>query len=246
MLELNNISFKVEENGENRTIIDDLSISFEEGGFYVITGPNGGGKSTLAKLIMGISELSEGQILFDGEDITDKNITERANMGIGYAFQQPPRIKGMTVEDLLKIAHKGDLPEEECCQYLADVGLCPKEYLSREVDNSLSGGEMKRIEIATILARDLKIAIFDEPEAGIDLWSFAKLNETFQKMHKEKNHTIIIISHQERILELADKIIVLENGKIKTMGTKEEVLPSILNQVNGTVCAIQGKELFNE
>ena len=246
MLELKNVSFEVEENGSKRTIIDDLSISFKEGGFYVITGPNGGGKSTLAKLIMGITESTKGKILLNGEDITEKNITERAKLGIGYAFQQPPRIKGMTVKDLLTISHKGDLPNEKCCAYLSNVGLCSKEYLNREVDNSLSGGEMKRIEIATLLARDLKLAIFDEPEAGIDLWSFAKLNETFQKMHKEKNHTIIIISHQERILELADEIIVLEDGKVKTRGNKEKVLPDILNQVNGKVCSVNGKELFNE
>ena len=151
----------------------------------------------------------------------------------------------MTVEDLLKLAHGGELPKEDCCQYLAAVGLCSKEYLTREVDNSLSGGEMKRIEIATLFARDLKVSIFDEPEAGIDLWSFGKLNESFQKMHEEKDQTIIIISHQERILELADQIIVLEDGKIKTSGSKDEILPEILNQVNGTVCEIQGKAVYN-
>lgn len=246
MLELKNVFFNViDENGEERNIIDDLSINFEKGKLYVITGPNGGGKSSLAKVIMGIAEASKGQIFLDGEDITKKTITERAKMGIGYAFQQPPRIKGMTVEDLLKLAHGGDLPKEDCCQYLAAVGLCSKEYLTREVDNSLSGGEMKRIEIATLFARDLKVSIFDEPEAGIDLWSFGKLNESFQKMHEEKDQTIIIISHQERILELADQIIVLEDGKIKASGTKDEILPEILSQVNGTVCEIQGKAVYN-
>lgn len=209
MLEIKNLSFNVESNNEELGIINDVSLSFERGKLIVITGPNGGGKSTIAKLIMGIEKATSGQIILDGEDITNLSITERAKKGIGYAFQQPPRIKGMTVENLLTLAHGKPLSTDVCCQYLTDVGLCSKDYLNREVDNSLSGGEMKRIEIATLFARDLKVSIFDEPEAGIDLWSFGKLNESFKKIHEESNQTIIIISHQERILELADEIIVL-------------------------------------
>ncbi|HBF9965062.1 TPA: ATP-binding cassette domain-containing protein, partial [Clostridioides difficile] len=221
MLEIKNLSFNVESNNEELGIINDVSLSFERGKLIVITGPNGGGKSTIAKLIMGIEKATSGQIILDGEDITNLSITERAKKGIGYAFQQPPRIKGMTVENLLTLAHGKPLSTDVCCQYLTDVGLCSKDYLNREVDNSLSGGEMKRIEIATLFARDLKVSIFDEPEAGIDLWSFGKLNESFKKIHEESNQTIIIISHQERILELADEIIVLQDGSVKSHGTKE-------------------------
>ncbi|HBF9817758.1 TPA: ATP-binding cassette domain-containing protein, partial [Clostridioides difficile] len=220
MLEIKNLSFNVESNSEELGIINDVSLSFEKGKLIVITGPNGGGKSTIAKLIMGIEKATSGQIILDGEDITNLSITERAKKGIGYAFQQPPRIKGMTVENLLTLAHGKPLSTDVCCQYLTDVGLCSKDYLNREVDNSLSGGEMKRIEIATLFARDLKVSIFDEPEAGIDLWSFGKLNESFKKIHEESDQTIIIISHQERILELADEIIVLQDGSVKSHGTK--------------------------
>ncbi|HBN6134798.1 TPA: ATP-binding cassette domain-containing protein, partial [Clostridioides difficile] len=219
MLEIKNLSFNVESNSEELGIINDVSLSFEKGKLIVITGPNGGGKSTIAKLIMGIEKATSGQIILDGEDITNLSITERAKKGIGYAFQQPPRIKGMTVENLLTLAHGKPLSTDVCCQYLTDVGLCSKDYLNREVDNSLSGGEMKRIEIATLFARDLKVSIFDEPEAGIDLWSFGKLNESFKKIHEESDQTIIIISHQERILELADEIIVLQDGSVKSHGT---------------------------
>lgn len=230
MLEIKNLSFNVESNNEELGIINDVSLSFERGKLIVITGPNGGGKSTIAKLIMGIEKATSGQIILDGEDITNLSITERAKKGIGYAFQQPPRIKGMTVENLLTLAHGKPLSTDVCCQYLTDVGLCSKDYLNREVDNSLSGGEMKRIEIATLFARDLKVSIFDEPEAGIDLWSFGKLNESFKKIHEESNQTIIIISHQERILELADEIIVLQDGSVKSHGTKEAILPEIMCQ----------------
>ncbi|MGX9758248.1 ATP-binding cassette domain-containing protein [Clostridioides difficile] len=232
MLEIKNLSFNVESNNEELGIINDVSLSFEKGKLIVITGPNGGGKSTIAKLIMGIEKATSGQILLDGEDITNISITERAKKGIGYAFQQPPRIKGMTVENLLTLAHGKPLSTDVCCQYLTDVGLCSKDYLNREVDNSLSGGEMKRIEIATLFARDLKVSIFDEPEAGIDLWSFGKLNESFKKIHGESDQTIIIISHQERILELADEIIVLQDGSVKSHGTKDAILPEIMCQVN--------------
>lgn len=233
MLEIKNLSFNVESNNEELGIINDVSLSFERGKLIVITGPNGGGKSTIAKLIMGIEKATSGQIILDGEDITNLSITERAKKGIGYAFQQPPRIKGMTVENLLTLAHGKPLSTDVCCQYLTDVGLCSKDYLNREVDNSLSGGEMKRIEIATLFARDLKVSIFDEPEAGIDLWSFGKLNESFKKIHEESNQTIIIISHQERILELADEIIVLQDGSVKSHGTKEAILPEIMCHLKG-------------
>ncbi len=198
--------------------------------FTVITGPNGGGKSTLAKIIMGIEKPTSGQILFDGEDITELSVDERAKRKIGYAFQQPPRFKGMSVRHLLSLAHGKDLDEDVCCSYLSDVGLCSKDYLDRDVDASLSGGEVKRIEIATILARDLKLSIFDEPEAGIDLWSFAKLVETFQHLQAQSKQSIILISHQERIMQLADEIIIIENGRMKTRGTREAILPSLMNE----------------
>lgn len=226
MLELCNVSFEV----DGKKILNNISLTIENNRFTVITGPNGGGKSTLAKLIMGIEKPTEGTILFDGEDITDMSIDERAKRKIGYAFQQPPRFKGMSVRKLLSLAHGEDLDEEICCSYLTDVGLCSKDYLNRDVDASLSGGEVKRIEIASILARDLKLSIFDEPEAGIDLWSFAKLVETFQKLQKESLQSIILISHQERILQLADEIIIIENGTIKTKGDRDEILPTLMSE----------------
>lgn len=226
MLELRNVSFEV----DGKKILNNISLTMEDNRFTVITGPNGGGKSTLAKLIMGIEKPTEGEILFDGEDITAMSIDERAKRKIGYAFQQPPRFKGMSVRKLLSLAHGKDLDEEICCSYLTDVGLCSKDYLNRDVDASLSGGEVKRIEIASILARDLKLSIFDEPEAGIDLWSFAKLVETFQKLQRESRQSIILISHQERIMQLADEIIIIENGRMKTRGTREAILPSLMNE----------------
>ena len=210
MLELCNVSFEV----DGKKILNNISLTIEDNRFTVITGPNGGGKSTLAKLIMGIEQPTDGTILFDGEDITAMSIDERAKRKIGYAFQQPPRFKGMSVRKLLSLAHGKDLDEEVCCSYLTDVGLCSKDYLNRDVDASLSGGEVKRIEIASILARDLKLSIFDEPEAGIDLWSFANLVETFQQLQKESRQSIILISHQERIMQLADEIVIIENGQI--------------------------------
>lgn len=226
MLELRNVSFEV----DGKKILNNISLTIENNRFTVITGPNGGGKSTLAKLIMGIEKPTEGTILFDGEDITNMSIDERAKRKIGYAFQQPPRFKGMSVRKLLSLAHGEDLDEEICCSYLTDVGLCSKDYLNRDVDASLSGGEVKRIEIASILARDLKLSIFDEPEAGIDLWSFAKLVETFQKLQKESLQSIILISHQERIMQLADEIIIIENGTIKTKGDRDEILPTLMSE----------------
>ena len=226
MLELRNVSFEV----DGKKILNNISLTMEDNRFTVITGPNGGGKSTLAKLIMWIEKPTEGEILFDGEDITAMSIDERAKRKIGYAFQQPPRFKGMSVRKLLSLAHGKDLDEEICCSYLTDVGLCSKDYLNRDVDASLSGGEVKRIEIASILARDLKLSIFDEPEAGIDLWSFAKLVETFQKLQRESRQSIILISHQERIMQLADEIIIIENGAIKTKGKRDDILPSLMSE----------------
>ena len=226
MLELRNVSFEV----DGKKILNNISLTMEDNRFTVITGPNGGGKSTLAKLIMGIEKPTEGEILFDGEDITAMSIDEGAKRKIGYAFQQPPRFKGMSVRKLLSLAHGKDLDEEICCSYLTDVGLCSKDYLNRDVDASLSGGEVKRIEIASILARDLKLSIFDEPEAGIDLWSFAKLVETFQKLQRESRQSIILISHQERIMQLADEIIIIENGAIKTKGKRDDILPSLMSE----------------
>ncbi len=230
MLELRNVSLSVEGDRGELEIIDDVCLTLEDGKFMVITGPNGGGKSTLAKIIMGIEKPTAGQIIFDGQDITDFNISERAKLGIGYAFQQPPRFKGLTVKKLLSLAHGDDLPQGVCCDYLTNVGLCSKEYLNREVDSSLSGGEVKRIEIATLMARDLGLAIFDEPEAGIDLWSFTMLVNSFKKMSENMHKSVIIISHQERIMNLADTIVVIAQGKIRTQGSKEEVFPNLLNE----------------
>lgn len=239
MLELRNISFRVGENDSQTEIIDDISLKLEDKKTLVITGPNGGGKSTLARLIMGIEKPTSGQILLDGEDITNLSVTERAKRGIGYAFQQPPRFKGLTVRRLLSLAHGSELPEDECCAYLTNVGLCSKDYLNREVDASLSGGEVKRIEIATIMARDLKLAIYDEPEAGIDLWSFTMLVDSFRAMKKVRSESVVLISHQERIMQLADDIAVVAGGKIKTIGPREEVFPNLMGQF-GSACEFRG------
>lgn len=225
MLELKNVSWSVEDEHGTNDIINDISLTLDENKLYVVTGPNGGGKSTLAKLIMGILQPTSGRILFNGTDITDMSISERANLQIGYAFQTPPVFKGITVHELLKIAARKD--NINAMQLLYDVGLCAGEYINREMDSGLSGGELKRIEIASILARELKLALFDEPEAGIDLWSFQRLAETFGKMHNDSDMTLLIISHQERIMELADEIIVIENGKIKDITNKEAFLQSI-------------------
>ena len=226
MLELKNLSFKVDDGAE---ILHDLNLKLSSGKFIVITGPNGSGKSTLAKLIAGIETPSDGKIIFDGTDITGRSITDRARMGIGFAFQQPVKFKGLGVIDLIRIAAGRRLSTHAACDYLSEVGLCAKDYIDREVNNSLSGGELKRIEIATILARKTKLSIFDEPEAGIDLWSFQNLIKIFEKMRREiKNSTIIIISHQERLLAIADEIIVLDAGRVKHHGAGSEILPKII------------------
>lgn len=228
MLELRNVSYEVGDNHENKEILKDISVKIEEH-FVAITGPNGGGKSTLAKIIAGIVKPTSGQILLDGEDITNLDITERAKKGISYAFQQPVHFKGLTVKDLITIAAGKEMSVTDICNILSEVGLCAREYIDREINGSLSGGELKRIEIAMITARGTKLSIFDEPEAGIDLWSFNSLIKVFEKMRDEINGTILIISHQERILDIADKIIVIADGKVKKTGTKEEVLPELLH-----------------
>ncbi len=224
MLTLSHLNFQA----EGKTIITDLSAEFAPGCFTVITGPNGGGKSTLVRLIMGIEKPTSGSIFWKGIDITKLPVHERARLKIGYAFQQPPRFKGMSVRQLLSLAHGSELSHDECCEYLSAVGLCANDYLDRDVDASLSGGEVKRIEIATLLARDLELAIFDEPEAGIDLWSFTKLVETFQQLHDERETGILLISHQERIMKMADELVVLENGSIVKQGQRDVILPSLL------------------
>ena len=230
MLELRNVSFGVEEGSGEKEIIRDISFEIPQNKMVVITGPNGGGKSTLAKLIAGIERPSSGKIFFNGEDITDKTITERANMGIGFAFQQPVKFKGIQVLDLLRLASGNRrMPVGDACEYLSAVGLCARDYIGREVNASLSGGELKRIEIATVLAKSSALSIFDEPEAGIDLWSFQNLIQVFEKMRGHiENSSIMIISHQERILNIADEILVLRDGMLVRKGTKEDVLPELI------------------
>lgn len=234
MLELKNISFSAEDENGTKEIIKDVSFTVDER-FAAITGPNGGGKSTLARLIAGIVKPTSGRIILDGEDITDLSITERSKRGISFAFQQPVRFKGITVRDLITLAAGKELTISQACDYLSEVGLCARDYINREVNSSLSGGELKRIEIATVLARGTKLTVFDEPEAGIDLWSFNNLIRVFENMYKNINGSIIIISHQERILNIADKIIVIADGKVKNIGTKDEVLPDIL--AGSAVCS---------
>ena len=240
MLTLENVSFDVEDANGVKGIIKDLSLTIDEGKFVVVTGPNGGGKSTLAKLIAGIEKPTSGRIYFNGQDITDMSVTDRANLGISYAFQQPVRFKGLQVLDLLRLAAKTRLSAADACQYLSEVGLCAKDYINREVNASLSGGELKRIEIATVLARSSRLSVFDEPEAGIDLWSFQNLIQVFERMQENTKGSILIISHQERILNIADEIVVIADGQITRQGKKEEVLPGIL----GTSSAIDACSKF--
>lgn len=231
MLELRNICYEVSDENENKEILKNINLTIDEH-FVAITGPNGGGKSTLAKMIAGIIRPTGGQILLDGEDITGLNITERALKGISFAFQQPVHFKGLTVKDLISIAAGKPMNVNDICNILSEVGLCARNYIDREINNSLSGGELKRIEIAMILARGTKLSIFDEPEAGIDLWSFNSLIRVFEKMRDEIHGTILIISHQEKILEIADKIIVIAAGEIEKAGSREEILPSLLYTSN--------------
>ena len=235
MLELKHITYTVSTPEGEQTILNDISIDIPDRKLIVFTGPNGGGKTTLAKVIMGLVTPTGGQILFNGQDITHLGITERAKLGSSYGFQQPPRFKGITVFDLISIASGKKLSTNEACTYLSEVGLCARDYVNREVNASLSGGELKRIEIATMLARGTKMSIFDEPEAGIDLWSFQNLISVFEKMHEAIHGSILIISHQERILETADKIVVLVDGEIRAIGSKDEIMPVLMQA--SSVCS---------
>lgn len=230
MLELQHISFSAEDEngGKGKEILKDVSLKLEPG-FTAVTGPNGGGKSTLAKVIMGIYRPQEGKILLNGEDITELSVTERAKRGISFAFQQPVRFKGLTVNDLIRLSAGRDISVSDACDYLSQVGLCARDYINREVNTSLSGGELKRIEIAGVMARGTDVTIFDEPEAGIDLWSFGNLISVFERMREALGGTIIIISHQERILNIADRVAVIANGRVQQYGAREEILPELLN-----------------
>ncbi len=232
MLELKDICFA----RDGKQILDNINLKIDDKKFVVITGPNGGGKSTIAKIIMGIEQPDSGKIIFNGEDITNKSISERANMGIGFAFQQPVRFKGITVGDLMDLSVGRETNFVEKCDILSSVGLCSKDYLKREINGSLSGGELKRIEIATVVARGTSLSMFDEPEAGIDLWSFNNLIEVFENMSKTVQGSIVIISHQERILNIADEVILIEKGKVKEVGKKDEILPNLLSSTT-RVCS---------
>ena len=236
MLELKNVTFGVEDADSTREIIRGVSFVVPDEQFVVITGPNGGGKSTLARLIMGIEKPSSGQILLDGQDVTELGITERARRGISFALQQPVRFKGIRVVDLLRLAAGRELSVGDACEYLSAVGLCARDYINREVNASLSGGEMKRIEIATVLARGTTLSVFDEPEAGIDLWSFQSLIQVFENMQKRAHASILIISHQERILNIADTIILLADGQVRAQGGKDEILPELLKSTVPVTC----------
>ena len=240
MLEVRNLVFHPLDNGVEKSIIEDISFAVPDGEMLVITGPNGGGKSTMAKLLMGIEKPDGGQILLDGQDITEFPIAERAKAGIGFAFQQPPRFKGMTVKKMLSLAAGKELTEAESCKLLSAVGLCSADYLNRQMDGTLSGGEMKRLEIATVLAKPHKVSIFDEPEAGIDLWSFSMLIKRFEEIHREKKECLILISHQEKIINMADKIMVIEDGEVKRYGTKEDVFPTLFQQEKCQKCLNEG------
>ncbi len=240
MLELKNICFDAETDGVTKRILDNVNLTID-GGFTAITGPNGGGKSTLAKIIAGILTPTSGKIFLDGKDITEMSVTDRSKQGIAFAFQQPVRFKGITVKDLIRIAKGQDISVSEACKYLSEVGLCAKEYIDREVNASLSGGELKRIEIATVMARGCGVTVFDEPEAGIDLWSFSNLIKVFEQLHEKQGGSIIIISHQERILSIADKVVVIADGKIVNSGDAKDILPSLLS--GSSVCSALEEKL---
>ena len=247
MLELKHLTFSVEGEGNQKDILKDVSLDVKDGTFLVVTGPNGGGKTTLAKTIMGLNQPTSGQIIWNGEDITDLNITERARRGISYGFQQPPRFKGLRVWDLLSLASGNpQLTHAEGCQLLTQVGLCAADYIDREVDNSLSGGEVKRIEIATILARKSPLMIFDEPEAGIDLWSFKSLIHVFRQMHEDRKETLVIISHQERILRIADEIVLLADGTVQAQGPGDEMMMRVLTAGGVKAACCREEALFRE
>lgn len=243
MLKLEHIKWDTE---DGQSIIKDINLDIEDGKLIVVTGPNGGGKTSLAKLIAGIKNVTDGKIFLDNEDITNLDITTRAKKGIAYAFQQPVKFKGLTVRDILKLSAGKDLDEGETCALLSKVGLCAEEYIDRELNDSLSGGESKRIEIAGVLARDAKLYIFDEPEAGIDLWSFAKLVETFEILRKHTKGTLLIISHQERILSIADEIVVISDGKVRAKGNKKEILPTLFKEERANMCPKEKEAVVNE
>ena len=236
MLEVRNLTYEVMENGKKVTVVKNISFMVDDGEMLVITGPNGGGKSTVAKLLMGILPATEGEIFLDGKNIMEMSVDERANAGIGYAFQQPPAFKGMTIRRLLNLAAGKELPEHTCCDLLSSVGMCAGEYLDREVDATLSGGERKRVEIATVLAKSHKVCIFDEPEAGIDLWSFSMLVDEFEKIHQDKKETLLLISHQEKIIRMADRILVIRDGAVNECGNAEEILPVLFGESRECTC----------
>lgn len=247
MLKVKNLSFSVHnEKGEKLNILSDISFDVAKGEMLVITGPNGGGKSTLAKVLMGIEKADCGTVILENEDISNYDIDERAKAGIGFAFQQPPRFKGMTVDKLISLAAGEHKSESECCDLLSRVGLCAQEYVKREVDNTLSGGEMKRLEIATVLAKDHKLCIFDEPEAGIDLWSFSMLIQQFEEIKKDENQSIIIISHQERIMEMADRVMVIEDGRVAAIGKRQDILPALMKQGPSCCAYLRNLEQIQE
>ncbi|PWM25133.1 MAG: ABC transporter ATP-binding protein [Oscillospiraceae bacterium] len=248
MLKAEHLRYTVDDAGGPETIIRDVSFTVEDGEILVVTGPNGGGKSTIAKLLMGIIQPDGGSIVLNGQEISGLSIDQRSKAGMGFAFQQPPRFKGMTVRRLLNLAAGKELPEEVCCGLLSSVGLCAREYLNREADQTLSGGEMKRIEIATVFAKKHALSIFDEPEAGIDLWSFSMLVRQFEMMQRERDESLLIISHQERILRMADHILVIADGLVQNFGTRDEILPQILAEQTmpeGCACSRRGEEGFH-
>ena len=242
MLELKDICFSVRENGKTKNILKNVNLTIEDDKFMVVTGPNGSGKSTLAKVIMGINKPTSGKIIFNGKDITNLSVTERAKLGISFAFQQPVKFKGITVKQMISLAAGKEISVVDACKYLSDVGLCARDYIDRDIDGSLSGGELKRIEIATIVARESELAVFDEPEAGIDLWSFNSLIKTFKNLKEKYQCGFMIISHQERILDIADEIVVLSAGEVKTQGTKQEVLPH-LSEIYSSCSKLENEEV---